>query len=316
VLPPDAVVARVAAGQRNLVTFAQLLAAGLSRNAVAHRVRTGRLHRILHAVYAVGTPFLAPWAPEQAALLALGPAAALSHHTAAVRLELFPGDAPARPEVTLPGTSRSVRGVRTHRSATLLSTETVVVDGLRCTTAARTLLDLAAAVSDGALDRALNESYVRKLTTSAEIGRLLARHPGRRGSRRLARRIATDPPGVTRSEAERLALRLIRRAGLTVPRTNQRLADFEVDLLWPQERLVVEIDGFAFHATRDAFERDRRRDAELQARGYRVVRLTWRRLVDEPHAVVALLAGALARTPPVAEGRPMSSAPPPSPHAR
>jgi Transcriptional regulator, AbiEi antitoxin len=60
VLPPDAVVARVAARQRNLVTFAQLLAAGLSRNAVAHRVRTGRLHRVLHAVYAVGTPFLAP----------------------------------------------------------------------------------------------------------------------------------------------------------------------------------------------------------------------------------------------------------------
>ena len=89
-------------------------------------------------------------------------------------------------------------------------------------------------------------------------------------------------------------LELIRAARLPVPQTNVRVGRYEVDMLWPEQRLVVEIDGFAFHSSRAAFERDRRRDAALQALGYRVIRLTWSRLVDEPHAVVALIAAALS----------------------
>ncbi len=65
---------------------------------------------------------------------------------------------------------------------------------------------------------------------------------------------------------------------------------YEVDLLWREQRLIVEVDGFAYHSSRAAFERDRARDAALQAAGYRVVRLTWRQIIDEPHALVAQLA--------------------------
>ena len=75
-----------------------------------------------------------------------------------------------------------------------------------------------------------------------------------------------------------------------------RLGPYEVDFLWREQRLVVEVDGFAYHSDRAAFERDRRRDADLAALGYTVVRVTWRQLVDEPAAVVARVAQALARS--------------------
>jgi very-short-patch-repair endonuclease len=84
--------------------------------------------------------------------------------------------------------------------------------------------------------------------------------------------------------------RLITAARLPKPRTNVRVAGWEVDVLWPRERLIVEVDGYAYHGNRAAFERDRRKDAALTAAGYTVIRITWRQLKDEPLAVVALLA--------------------------
>lgn len=120
--------------------------------------------------------------------------------------------------------------------------------------------------------------------------------PNARGVR-LVRAVlrATREPALTRSEAERRLLELIRASGLPVPRVNARLQGFEVDFGWEREALVVEVDGYAFHASRAAFERDRRRDAVLQLAGHRVLRVTWRQIVDEPYALVAQLAGALTR---------------------
>ena len=74
-----------------------------------------------------------------------------------------------------------------------------------------------------------------------------------------------------------------------------RIGRYEVDFFWPEHDLIVEIDGYAFHSSRGAFERDRRRDAELGARGLRVMRVTWRRLADESEALVANLALALGQ---------------------
>jgi very-short-patch-repair endonuclease len=88
-------------------------------------------------------------------------------------------------------------------------------------------------------------------------------------------------------------LRLIRDARLPAPETNAYLHHLEVDFLWPQQRLVVEVDGFAYHSDRAAFERDRERDAALVAAGFRVIRVTWRQLVDQPLVVVARIASAL-----------------------
>ena len=89
-------------------------------------------------------------------------------------------------------------------------------------------------------------------------------------------------------------LDLIRAAGLPSPETNVRVAGCEVDLVWRAQRLVVEIDSWAFHSMRRSFEGDRRKDQELVGKGWRVIRITWRQLTYEPHAVVAALATALA----------------------
>jgi very-short-patch-repair endonuclease len=88
---------------------------------------------------------------------------------------------------------------------------------------------------------------------------------------------------------------LIRQAELPLPELNVPLESYEVDFLWREAKIVVEIDGYRFHGTRQAFERDRRRDAKLAAAGYRVIRFTWRELIDHPYAVVARLAQTLTR---------------------
>jgi len=95
---------------------------------------------------------------------------------------------------------------------------------------------------------------------------------------------------MTRSEAEHRLLVLLRAARLRIPETNVRIGRYEVDAFWERERLVVEVDGYAFHSTRGAFERDRARDADLQAQGFRVLRVTWRQIVEEPEAVVGRIA--------------------------
>jgi very-short-patch-repair endonuclease len=109
-------------------------------------------------------------------------------------------------------------------------------------------------------------------------------------TRPALRRATIEEPQITRSEGERRLRALIRAARLSRPHTNTSVGGWEVDAVWQAQRLVVEVDGFAYHGNRAAFERDRRRDAALVAAGYRVIRITWRQLVDEPHAVVALLA--------------------------
>ncbi|MEA2146851.1 MAG: hypothetical protein QOG59_2438, partial [Solirubrobacteraceae bacterium] len=124
-----------------------------------------------------------------------------------------------------------------------------------------------------------------------------ARGPRRTGAAALRTLLDTlDGPQITRSAAERVLLRLLREAGLPAPRTNVRVAGSVVDAFWPEHNLIVEIDGFAVHGHRAAFERDRARGQALLAAGYRVMRITWRQLVQQPSLVVANLAAALARS--------------------
>lgn len=101
--------------------------------------------------------------------------------------------------------------------------------------------------------------------------------------------------GGSRSEAERRLRSLARRGGLPHPQVNTRIGAFEVDFLWPEERVIVEVDGYDFHASKAAFERDHRRDATLQGLGFRILRFTWRQLTQEPEFVLDQLAPALSR---------------------
>jgi very-short-patch-repair endonuclease len=152
------------------------------------------------------------------------------------------------------------------------------------------------AVERGCHESVVGEGFVTALARAAEQAQILglASHAELAASRpSRSSRLLYAGPQLTRSEAERRFLDLIERARLPRPRTNVRIGRYEVDLLWPEQRLIVEVDGYAFHSTRAAFERDRARDAELIAAGYHVIRVTWRQLVEEPEATVALLAAAL-----------------------
>lgn len=144
------------------------------------------------------------------------------------------------------------------------------------------------------LERALDEALVRRLIDRPRLLAALARAPGRHGAAPLRALLRRDGgPTLTRSEAEERVLSLVRAAGLPSPGVNVRVEGREVDLYWRRERLVVEIDGWKYHSTRAAFERDRRRDADLGAAGVRVMRVTWRQIVDEREALVARLVRAL-----------------------
>ena len=165
-----------------------------------------------------------------------------------------------------------------------------------CQAPALTLVDVAASQTPRELRRLADEMEVRKLLSRESLADTVERHPRRRGLAG-ARALLAEGPAPTRSEAERRLLELVRAADLPRPLVNERVAGFEVDLHWPEARVVVEVDGFAFHGTRSAFERDRRRDAELQAQAWRVVRLTWRRIVDEPELVIAQLRSMVETSP-------------------
>jgi very-short-patch-repair endonuclease len=128
---------------------------------------------------------------------------------------------------------------------------------------------------------------------------MLARTPRRARAGRLRALAGVDrPTSLTRSEAEEALLALVRRARLDRPLVNVKLAGHEVDFLWREERLAVEVDGYAFHSGRGSFERDHRRDLELRAAGFAVMRVTWRQLVEQPEFVLVRLAQALATAPP------------------
>lgn len=264
-------IAALAAQQRGLVTRQQLLAAGIPERSVSRRLAAGRLHRLHRGVYLVGHPVPPPLALELAALLACGPTAVLSHRTAAVLWRFLPSWAGPVEVIAPDRRCRPRPGLKPH-AAKLQRPEITTRQALRITTPARTLADLASVLDPTELERATNEAEVLGLVEG-----------------RSAR------AGVTRSEAERRLLALLRSAGLPPTATNTRIAGQEVDVLYAEARLVVEMDGYAFHRTRAAFERDRRRDADLAAAGFRVVRVTWRALTTEPEALIARLAGALAR---------------------
>lgn len=298
----------VATEQRGRVSRPQLLAAGLSSPTIARLIGTGYLHPEHHGVYAVGHLAGIPGGPEASALLAAREGAALSHLTAA----RWWGIAPTRPHasdgldtaihLTVPGNHGGrPAGVTVHRSTILTPRDLRVHDGLPVTAAARVLLDVAAGQPTREVERMLDTALVRHCVTLRQINDVLGRSGRHAGRLPLTQLIeAHTHTTFTRSEAEERFLRLVRDAALPAPLVNVRRHGFEIDFLWrrgPRRDIAAEIDGYAFHGGRTAFERDRRRDGILRAAGIDVLRFTWRRLTQESHAVVAELAVALSSAP-------------------
>jgi very-short-patch-repair endonuclease len=169
-----------------------------------------------------------------------------------------------------------------------------VKHGLAVTTAARTIIDMAAQATDDLLEAMISEARVLELLLPGDLERALSRSRRRPGAARMRALLDSEPESsITRSRGERMLRALVREAGLPTPLMNVRVKGYTVDAFWPEQRLVVEFDGHTTHGHRRAFERDRRKDAALVAAGYRVIRVTWRQLTEQPLLVVANIARAL-----------------------
>jgi very-short-patch-repair endonuclease len=234
-----------------------------------------------------------------AAVLATGPDACLSYRSAARLWALMPlGDEWV--EVTSPSPRRARRkGIVCHESA-VAEDERVLVDGISATSPFRTVFDLAAVLKMRELERVWHEAEVRELRDRVSLPMLLERYPGRRGARNLRMLLESpEPVGFTRNDFEEAFRVLVRAHGIKRPRMNADLAlrgrFFEIDALWSEERVTVELDSRSVHGTKKRFESDRHRDRILVAEGYRTVHVTWRQLRDEPEEIVADLRKALGQ---------------------
>ncbi|HTX07767.1 MAG TPA: DUF559 domain-containing protein [Solirubrobacteraceae bacterium] len=284
-------IARIAGHQDNVIGREQLIAAGLGRGAIEHRVRMNWMQRMHQGVYLIGPAAPTPMARARAAAIACGDQAVMSHRSAAVLHRLLP-ELGAEIDVTVVGRNPHRQdGIRIHRVSRMASQDVVTMSGLRVTSIARTICDLAASESHEDVVRAFQEALYRRAVTPHALTDVLKREPSRKGAPVVQGLI--DDPRLTRSQRERLLLKLIDQAQLPRPVTNIRRQGHLVDVLWPAEKLIVEFDGWGAHGHRLAFERDRKRDQMLVAAGYRVIRVTDRQLLDEPLAVIARIAQAL-----------------------
>jgi hypothetical protein len=186
----------------------------------------------------------------------------------------------------------------------LRADEVTRVDGIPVTSPPRTVFDVAASSTTGELERTLNEMETRGITNELSIPDLLERYPRKRGSAKLRALLGDEATvrGITREKLEERFAAVLEGSGLPRPRRNADLAVrgriIEVDCLWAEQRVIVELDGRAVHGTRRAFERDRERDRLLQVDGWRVVRITWRQLRDNAPEVLTDLRTLLRTLPP------------------
>jgi hypothetical protein len=290
----DVAVANLAARRHGVISHAELLACGLTHDAIAVRVDNGRLHPVHRAVYAVGHANLTLDGCFLAAIKACGDGAVLCRRSSAVLMDIirwedrYPdvlrlGDgAPRHPRIT------------GHRTSYLPPEHVTSVRGIPATTAERTLLDLAGELPDRELRRAIRQAQFLKLTSLRSLVALLHGPGPQRGRKKLARVIATGA-APTQSVLEDVVLDLILRGGLAHPLVNAPLyvAGRRIipDFLWPEQRLILEADG-PHHD--DPFERaaDRERQRILEAHGYRLIRVTWTQAIAHPGATLRRIAEA------------------------
>jgi predicted transcriptional regulator of viral defense system len=280
----------VAEGQWGVIAWWQLLNCGVSCAAVSRSVAEGWLHRIYPQVYAVGHRQLSIEGRLVAALLYGGKGAVLSHATAAWWWRLTEKE-PAQIEISCPRRRRGQPGLRVHHPRT--------VDATRhrrfpVTTIPRTLLDVAATATLNRVRRLLAEADYHRLLDWDAIEATLGR--GHKGSARLRKAIEIHRPelALTRSKLEEAFVGLCEEGKLPMPEINPTVEGEMVDALWRQQRVVVEVDGKAGHATPARMERDRAKDLKLRAAGYVVLRYSYKQVLRQRRLVIPDIQAALA----------------------
>ena len=288
----DAAIAAIATRQHGTIGHDQLLALGLTAKAIKYRVRIGRLHPIHRGVYAVGHRKLTQRGLWMAAVLTAGERAVLSHRSGAALWGLGIANT-SRIEITTPRDRRRPK-LKVH-VARLADDEITTRDGIPVTSVSRTLLDLAAVAPRRQVEKAVREAEHRLLGDKASVGVLLERHQGRKGTKTLRELRQRAGHGVTDSEFEERFLTFLDERGFERPRLNAYIEGFRCDAVWPAQKVVVELDGRAYHDDDDHFETDRVRDRKLQAAGFAPIRVTWKALDTKPDDLEHDLAALLAR---------------------
>jgi hypothetical protein len=292
----DHLIAALAGRQYGVVRRDQLVDIGLSEAEIDYRVSIGRLRVIHRGVYAVGHERLAPEGRWLAAVFAAGDEAVLSHRSAARLWDLLPHN--GHIEVSAPTKKRQREHVHYIR-ASVESVSRTSHRGIPVTTVAKTLFDLGA-VDSRRVPKAFEQADVLGLLDVRELQQLVDEHPRQPGTSAIRAVLgkAAGWRGITRRELESRFRDVVDRSGLPQPATNSYVdlgtRSIEADAVWPEARLIVELDGYSFHGTRAAFERDRERDRAAVAAGWRVIRVTWWQLADSPREVVTDLRRALS----------------------
>jgi hypothetical protein len=283
--------------QHGVASRAQLHDLGLTVSAVRHRLRIGRLHEVEDGVYRLSGAVVTPKMLAMAAVLGGGPDAVLSHGSAAGLLGI-PGFSIEPIVITVPRTRRRRGRGTVEQSLALFPHHCRVVDGIPCTSIARTIFDLCGTVHPKKAERTLDTELARRRVTQPALWRVLddLAVQGRAGvvllrSLLMARGPRYVPP---ESELEAEFIRLVTEHGLPAPARQIDLGNADewvgrVDFVWREQRLVVEVDGAASHDGLVDRRRDAERDAALTAEGWTVVRVRWSEVVDARAATAARL---------------------------
>ena len=292
----------LATTQHAVIALRQCVALGLTKQTVYKRARVGRLFRIHQGVYSlVPRQLLTRYGHWMAAVLACGEGAVLSHRTAAALHQLRATDR-VHIEVTVPGaTGRARKGIEVHRCTTLSPADVTVVNGIPCTSVARTFLDVGSVLPRRAVERAFDQAEVERVFDLRAIDDVLRRNPTHKGAPVVKSILAEHYIGrtATQSELEEAFLALCRRMGLPAPLVNEwvDLGDGDpaiwADFVWREQRVIVETDGDRFHSSKQARERDTRRDQRVVLAGWKPIRTTWRQVMNRPRELERTLAGLL-----------------------
>lgn len=285
--------AELAARQHGVVSRAQLRRCGLSDRQITRATALSRLHAVHRAVFAVGHDRLSASGLRMAAVLACGSGAALGYRSAAAHWNLRATSSPTIEVVVSRPSRPRHRNVIVHRHAQMRADELTVHDGVRVTTVARTLLDLAAVLPPTALRRAVGQADVLQLFDLHAIVPLLTRHPRHRGRRSLEDVLRTwEEPDRTRSPQEETFPELCARFGFPRPVINAEVLGMEVDAVFFDHGVAVELDGYAFHSGAIQWENDHEKRARLVAAGWTVLAYSRRQVRDDGGRLVRETLGA------------------------
>jgi very-short-patch-repair endonuclease len=276
--------------QAGIVARAQLLAAGVDGSVIGRALRAGKLHGVHRGIYATVPPeLLIEEGHLFAALLAAGDGAVLGHGTAAWRWRIIPAP-PSMITLAVPW-RRAVEGLKLHVSGRMRPGDITRNGRFPTTSVPRTLLDLAPRYDRRALLRALAEAEFHHDLRPADVEHTLRRgHPG---SANLRAALQEHAPGhgEMKSRLERRFRALLIRRGIELPRRNQPIGPWTVDCLWPDRRVVVELDGRQHERPRQA-DSDDDRDLWLRLHGYVARRYGTRQVGGRPDDVIADLLSA------------------------